>query len=248
MLFGRECDGINLADTEVSRRHLRVVPSPTALSVVDLGSSNGSSVNGVPLTGRGTLATGDVIRLGHTEIIVLYAPKPQMAEQPSASTAGHDPTRTMRVVKAVEVPVPAAATTEARPAGLRLAERALGIDPTGTKELFPPYTELPHKVSRRVWQVVRVGSVLVYLAVVVALFVRPAGGLFVFFRVIVPLWPALFFIAPGVWRNICPLSASNQLPRVAGFSRAATAPGWWTRNGFLMAAATTVPRWASYWL
>ncbi|MUL67828.1 hypothetical protein BOO86_25375 [Mycobacterium sp. CBMA 234] len=237
MLFGRDCEGINLADTEVSRRHLRVVPSPTALSVVDLGSSNGSSVNGVPLTGRGTLATGDVIRLGHTEIIVLYAPKPQMAEQPSASAAGHDPTRTMRVVKAVEVPVPAAATTEARPAGLRLAERALGIDPTGTKELFPPYTELPHKVSRRVWQVVRVGSVLVYLAVVVALFVRPAAGLFVFFRVIVPLWPALFFVAPGVWRNICPLSASNQLPRVAGFSRAATAPGWWTRNGFLMAAA-----------
>ena len=34
--FGRECDGVNLADSEVSRRHLRLVPTPTALSVVDL--------------------------------------------------------------------------------------------------------------------------------------------------------------------------------------------------------------------
>lgn len=237
LLFGRECDGVNLADGEVSRRHLRLVPSPTALSVVDLGSSNGSTVNGVALTGRGTLSTGDVIRLGRTEIIVLHAPKPLTADQPPAAAVAHDPTRTMQMVKLLEVPVPAAAGTPVRPAGLRLAERALGIDPTGTKDLFPPYTELPHTISRRVWQVVRVGSVLAYLAVVVMMFVRPAAGLFAFFHVIVPLWPALFFIAPGVWRNICPLSASNQLPRVAGFSRAATAPGWWTRNGFLIAAA-----------
>lgn len=235
--FGRECDGVNLADSEVSRRHLRLVPTPTALSVVDLGSSNGSTVNGVPLTGRGTLSTGDVIRLGRTEIIVMHAPKPSSAEQAPVAAAAHDPTRTMQVIKLVDVPVPAAAAAEVRPAGLRLAERALGIDPTGTRDLFPPYTELPHKFSRQLWLAIRAGSVLVYLAVVVALFVRPAAGLFVFFRVIVPLWPALFFIAPGVWRNICPLSASNQLPRVAGFSRAATAPGWWTRNSFLIAAA-----------
>ena len=236
IVFGRECDGINLADSEVSRRHLRLVPSPTALSVVDLGSSNGSTINGVVLTGRGTLSTGDVVRLGHTEIIVLHAPKSATAEPLPANGAGHDPTRTIQVQPAVAVPPPSAAP-EHRSAGLRLAERALGIDPTGERDLFPPYTDLPHKVSRRLWQVIRVGSVLAYLAVVVLLFVRPATGLFVFFRIIVPLWPALFFIAPGVWRNICPLSASNQLPRVAGFSRAATAPGWWTRNGFLIAAA-----------
>ena len=71
------------------------------------------------------------------------------------------------------------------PPALRLAERALGIDPTGTRDLFPPYTELPHKISRHAWLLVRVGSVLAYLAVVVTLFVRPAAGLFVFFHVIV---------------------------------------------------------------
>ena len=45
---GRDCDGEVLSDEGVSRRHLRLVPSPVALSVVDLGSRNGTLVNGVP--------------------------------------------------------------------------------------------------------------------------------------------------------------------------------------------------------
>jgi len=40
-----------------------------------------------------------------------------------------------------------------------------------------------------------------------------------------------------VWRNICPLAASNQIPRVAGFSRAGTAPNWFSRTGFLIATS-----------
>ena len=72
---------------------------------------------------------------------------------------------------------------------------------------------------------------LAYLALCVALFIRPAGGLFAFFKVIVPLLPILFFTAPGLWRNICPLAASNQAPRVRGFSRAFTPPDWLRRYG-----------------
>jgi nitrite reductase (NADH) large subunit len=232
LLMGRECTGENLADDEVSRQHLRLVPSPTALSVVDLGSRNGTTINGVVLSGRGTLAAGDVIRLGRTEVIVLRAP----ATGEPGPKAEHDPTRILGLGHAVPVPPPPAAIVTRSPA-LQLAERVLNIDPTGTRDLFPAYTDLPAKVPLRVWQLIRAGSVLAYLAVVVTLFVRPAGGLFIFFRIIVPLWPALFFVAPGVWRNICPLAASNQIPRVAGFSRAGTAPGWWARGGFLIAAA-----------
>src|ERR1700757_2196009 len=81
VVMGRECAGENLDDEEVSREHLRLVPSPTALSVVDLGSRNGTTVNGVTLSGRGTLTTGDVVRLGRTEIIVLRAPAKEQAEQ-----------------------------------------------------------------------------------------------------------------------------------------------------------------------
>src|SRR5579864_9110882 len=68
---GRECDGEVLSDEGVSRRHLRLVPSPVALSVVDLGSRNGTLVNGVPIVGRAVLEPGAVVRLGSTEIMMI---------------------------------------------------------------------------------------------------------------------------------------------------------------------------------
>ena len=58
IVVGRDCTGAMLADERVSRQHLRLVPSPTALSVVDLGSRNGTTVNGVALTRRVALVPG----------------------------------------------------------------------------------------------------------------------------------------------------------------------------------------------
>src|SRR5246127_2772804 len=80
LVIGRECAGGNVADDEVSREHLRLVPSPTALSVVDLGSRNGTTLNGVALTGRAALTSGDVVRLGRSEIIVLSMPTVRSSE------------------------------------------------------------------------------------------------------------------------------------------------------------------------
>ena len=68
---GRECDGEVVSDEGVSRRHLRLVPSPVALSVVDLGSRNGTLLNGVAITGRAVLGPGSVVRLGSTEIVMI---------------------------------------------------------------------------------------------------------------------------------------------------------------------------------
>ncbi|QIS24085.1 FHA domain-containing protein [Nocardia terpenica] len=219
--FGRDGAGEVLADAAVSRQHVRLVPSPTALSVVDLGSRNGTAVNGVALTGRAALARGDVVRLGRTEIIVLYVPT---AEQESGGGA------TIAAIP-VQAPPPPAAPA-ALPRWVRVANRALGIDPSGTRNLFPASTELRSRVPRPVWQAVRIASIASYLAVVVAMFVRPAGGLFVFFGIVVPLLPGLFLIAPGLWRNSCPLAATNQIPRVLRFTRGGNPPEWLRRRGY----------------
>ena len=113
----------------------------------------------------------------------------------------------------------------------------LGIDPTGERELFAAYTELPTRVPLRVWQAIRVCSVAAYFALVVTLFVRPAAGLFIFFGIIVPLLPVLILVAPGLWRNICPMAATNQIPRVFGFGRALNPPDWLRNRGYLIAMA-----------
>jgi nitrite reductase (NADH) large subunit len=233
LVVGRDCAGEVLLDSEVSREHLRLVPSPTALSVVDLGSSNGTTLNGVALTGRAALSTGDVVRLGRSEIIVLSTPVVRGGEQPPPAP---DVDATRMQMGALPPPPPAADGTPSSPA-VALAERVLGIDPTGQRELFPAYTEIPAHLPLRLWQAIRLGSVIGYFALVVTLFVRPQTGLFVFFGIIVPLLPGLFLAAPGVWRNFCPMAATNQVPRLLGFSRALEPPDWLRNRGYLISMA-----------
>ncbi|PRY50121.1 2Fe-2S iron-sulfur cluster protein [Geodermatophilus tzadiensis] len=225
---GRDGDGLTLADERVSRRHLRLVPSPVALSLVDLGSRNGTLVNGLPVTGRVTLEAGDVVRLGTTEIVVVG--RPERIPVPAGARA-----TVLADGASVPLPPPPPAPPAAPSRAAVLWDRALGRTAPPGEDLFPVYTEMRTRVPLGVWRAVRVVSLLAYLALVVALFVRPAGGLFVFFGVIVPLLPALFFLAPGVWRNICPLAAANQAPRVLGFSLGRTLPEWFRRRAFVVA-------------
>lgn len=236
IVVGRDCAGEVLRDTEVSREHLRIVPTPTSVSVVDLDSSNGTTLNGVTLTGRAELSTGDVVRLGRSEIIVLSTPLARGIEQSAPPEPDVDATR-VNVRAAVMPPPPAPAEASPASPAVALAERVLGIDPTGERELFPDYTELPTRVPVRVWQVIRLGSVMAYFALLVTLFVHPQSGLFVLFGIIVPLLPALFLTAPGLWRNICPMAATNQVPRLFGFSRAVDPPDWLRNRGYLIAMA-----------
>src|SRR5262249_45018928 len=88
----------------------------------------------------------------------------------------------------------------------------LGPIPKPGQPVFRNYMDLPRRVPISAWHAIRVMSVLAYVVLVVGLFVRPAGALFAFFKIIVPLLPILFFVAPGLWRNLCPLAAANQAP------------------------------------
>jgi NADPH-dependent 2,4-dienoyl-CoA reductase/sulfur reductase-like enzyme/ferredoxin len=227
---GREGAGLHLADERVSRRHLRLVPSPIALSLVDLGSRNGTLVNGSAVTGRVALEPGDVVRLGNTEIV--FVGRSERARVPVVNNAT---VLAGGAAAAVPPPPPPPRPPTAPSRMSQLSNRLLGKVPRSGEPMFPTYTEMRTRVPLRVWQGIRIVSVLAYLALCGTLFVRPAGGLFVFFGVIVPLLPILFFVAPGLWRNICPLAAANQVPRVLGFTRGLTAPEWFRRRSFVVA-------------
>jgi class 3 adenylate cyclase len=71
--IGRDCDGLLLSDPEVSRRHVMLSFDGKELSVEDLGSTNGTMVNGVLLTTTVPLWATDVVQLGRTELRLLAA-------------------------------------------------------------------------------------------------------------------------------------------------------------------------------
>ena len=228
---GRDCDGEVVSDAGVSRRHLKLVPNPTSLSVVDLGSRNGTLVNGNPLSGRASLQAGDIVRLGSTDIVVVSRSVTRGPLMPARSTVRPRPAEQAAVPKP---PMPAPLVPEPS-RGRELFDRALGITVRRGQPVFPNYMEMRRRIPIPVWHVVRIASVCAYIGLCIGLFVRPAGGLFWFFKVVVPLLPITFFVAPGLWRNVCPLAASNQAPRVLGFTRGFTPPQWLRSYGYIVA-------------
>ncbi len=64
---GTEAD-IRLPDTGVSRKHVDVVLDGGVATVEDLGSTNGTLINGRRVS-RQALADGDVIRIGHSVLV-----------------------------------------------------------------------------------------------------------------------------------------------------------------------------------
>lgn len=73
-----ECD-ISVQGEEISRRHALVKPTPDGLSVEDLGSSNGTYVNGKRVQ-QAFLNAGDELKLDTVRFIVV-APGMEMAQQ-----------------------------------------------------------------------------------------------------------------------------------------------------------------------
>ena len=100
MVPGRLAD-----DDEISRSHARISLDRSGFCAIeDLGSTNGTFVNGLRVTGPQTLSVGDTIEVGGTTLVVrelpipatersLKAVPPQPTVTPPAETGGGDPVR-----------------------------------------------------------------------------------------------------------------------------------------------------------
>jgi nitrite reductase (NADH) large subunit len=89
---------------------------------------------------------------------------------------------------------------------------------------FPSYLEMPARLPAAFWWTLRWGTLAVTLALAWLVVNNPADGFALFWKVLIPSLPLLFAVAPGIWRQICPMALLNQLPRTLGISREWTLP------------------------
>lgn len=74
-VLGRSAEAdITVDDTGVSRRHLEIRLGQSGPLAVDLGSTNGSYIDGRRLSGQAPLVNGSVITMGRTRVRFVYSP------------------------------------------------------------------------------------------------------------------------------------------------------------------------------
>ncbi|HEY3184802.1 MAG TPA: FAD-dependent oxidoreductase [Gaiellaceae bacterium] len=97
---------------------------------------------------------------------------------------------------------------------------------------FPNYLDRRQPLPLWAWRALAGASVLGALALVAVLFVDAHAGLIAWWLFVLPVLPLVWLLAPGLWRNVCPMAALNQYPRLLGFTRGKTVPPWLRRNAF----------------
>ncbi|MEX0700931.1 MAG: FHA domain-containing protein [Planctomycetales bacterium] len=141
-----ECQ-IRLASSDVSRRHCALRTGPKGFVVQDLGSSNGTFVNNIPVQQELRLTTGDLLRIGPVEFRIADV-EPALAdrEAPAEEWATDDDIATWLGAEGAEGPEsgettivkddapPAAASAERTP-----PERT---PPPPTRSAKPPHVAL----------------------------------------------------------------------------------------------------------
>jgi len=97
-------------------------------------------------------------------------------------------------------------------------------DKESNKPLFSNYLQIEQKFPQWLWQVLRILVLLAFFSLVASLVFFPSKTLQLFWGLLVPILPLVFWLAPGLWRNVCPLAMANQIPRKLNFSRAKELP------------------------
>jgi len=104
IIIGRDANnGVAINDAEVSRKHAKLSLHGSAYVIQDLGSTNGSFVNGQRVTGTQVLNPGDTVSFGEN-IVLMY----EAAFDPNATVVGSaGPKTAVPVRRPAPAPAPA---------------------------------------------------------------------------------------------------------------------------------------------
>ena len=145
LVLGREDASLTIEDDELSRRHAVIRPREGGIEIEDLGSTNGTYVNGVRIEGPTRLGGGDTVKLGRTVLRV---------ESPRAAAT-------------VAAPVPPAAPAAVPPAAPASAPAAAAVGRSAPAAAFGAYA-VPVVKRRRGIASRQLGPQLLSFAIVAA--------------------------------------------------------------------------------
>ncbi len=139
LVIGRDCDGLLIADSEVSRRHLRLRRRGLAVEVADLGSTNGTFRDGLRLGEPDLIDTSCRYTIGYTEVAVAFrsARKAFPAKGPGQATQVRTTGNDLR-----DTSINRVADT------LRLSGREIKADPAGGDTLTMVFSDIESSTER----------------------------------------------------------------------------------------------------
>ena len=109
-MIGRDVTNeVVVGDAEVSRQHARLTRTPGGYVLEDLGSTNGTFVNGERLMAPRVLNPGDLVAFGETVSLMFDALAPEAAATvatPAGSPATLEPARAAQAAPAASPPPP----------------------------------------------------------------------------------------------------------------------------------------------
>ncbi|HEX7541448.1 MAG TPA: FHA domain-containing protein [Anaerolineales bacterium] len=160
IIIGRdESNGIAINDAEVSRKHAKLSLHGSAYVIQDLGSTNGTFINGQRITGTQVLNPGDTVSFGEN-IVLMY----EAAFDPNATViASSQAPRTVAPVRRpVPVPAPAPAPAPAYAPAPAPVQAYSGQVPAGPV----PMAIAPAKKKFPIWLIIVILFLLVICACV----------------------------------------------------------------------------------
>ncbi|MFC1582547.1 FHA domain-containing protein [Planctomycetota bacterium] len=89
---GEDAD-IRIDSSSLSRLHARFVLSGGTITVEDLGSKNGTQVNGTKISGQTAISKGDTVKVADIECRLIYAAAPQATPQAKSRPDGNGHSR-----------------------------------------------------------------------------------------------------------------------------------------------------------
>jgi pSer/pThr/pTyr-binding forkhead associated (FHA) protein len=170
-------------DPQISRQHARITPQGGLMIVEDLGSTNGTTVNGLRINTAHTLAHGDEIGMGDNVTLVFYgwpvtdvsqtvvSPRKAYTEPSTAAPAYQAPPREASPQEASSFEtLPPQTYEEASSSGFSSSSPAYVTAP---EYASPEYYDEYDEGAGRNWMLVGLGCLLVAIIVMllVALFI-----------------------------------------------------------------------------